>query len=161
MRTIQSSSIKSDFKLLHDGHEVTRLNYTSWFTGKAEALLNGQKIWLAPKNIWASRARMYKDDRVIGDITSTLKGFMVIRLEQDGVEKNYVLKNVGRLKLQLEVYNEQEVLQFSLATQRKWTKLNYDYTIEMGNFDAAVELDELLLYCGYAANLYLAVISAA
>jgi len=33
--------------------------------------------------------------------------------------------------------------------------------VELAEFDGQTELHELLVYCGYAANLYLSIISAA
>lgn len=160
MRRIYCNSIKSDFKLLHDDKIVADVVYKNWLTGKAQATVNNSLIWLSPKNIWTSKIRIIKDDEEVGEITFTLRGTMVITLEVNGKEINYVLKNVSKLKLELNVYNDAEELQFTMKSKGKWNKLNYDYKIKMADFNNAVDLDELLVYCGYTANLYLAIISS-
>ncbi|OSS37859.1 hypothetical protein C723_3138 [Christiangramia flava JLT2011] len=86
---------------------------------------------------------------------------MIIRLENpNGKEFNFVLKNRSKYRVKFEVYNESKTLQFSLNSVNNWSKLNYDYNIELADINSEFELNELLVYCGYATNLYLAIISA-
>ncbi|MDT0555046.1 aminotransferase [Patiriisocius hiemis] len=158
---IVSSSGKGNFKLTENNQEICELVYTNWFSEKAKTDLDGNKIEIKPKNIWTSKVDIYKNNTNIGDITFNLKGQMIIRLEKpDGTECNYVLKNKAKWKLKFEVYNESDTLQFSLNSVNKWTKLNYDYDIEIADFNSEFDIKELLVYCGYATNLYLAIISA-
>ncbi|WP_348661552.1 aminotransferase [Croceibacter atlanticus] len=158
---IISSSGKGNFKLIKNDDEVCELVYTNWFSEKAKAVLNGNNIEVKPKNIWTSKVDIFKNKSQIGDITFNLKGHMVIRLEKEnGKEFNYLLKNKAKWKLRFEVFNESEAHQFSLNSVNKWTKLNYDYDVEMADYNSEFEIEELLIYCGYAANLYLAIISA-
>ena len=158
---IISSSGKGNFKLKQEDKEICELVYNNWFSGKARTVINGNNIEIKPKNIWTSKVDIYKNETAIGDITFNLKGQMVIRLEKsDGTECNYVLKNMAKWKLKFEVLNESEKLQFSLNSVNNWSKLNYDYDVEMADFDTEFDIEELLVYCGYAANLYLALISA-
>lgn len=158
---IVSSSGKGNFKLIEKNSEICELVYTNWFSEKAKTVLNGNNIEIKPKNIWTSKVDIYKNDTNIGDITFNLKGQMIIRLEKsNGTECNYVLKNKAKWKLKFEVYNESETLQFSLNSVNNWSKLNYDYDIEIADFNSEFDIKELLVYCGYATNLYLAIISA-
>ncbi|MEQ8924303.1 MAG: hypothetical protein RLO81_00745 [Fulvivirga sp.] len=158
---IVSSSGKGNFKLTDRNKEICELVYNNWFSDKAKTVLNGNNIEIKPKNIWTSKVDIYKNNTNIGDITFNLKGQMIIRLEKsNGTECNYVLKNMAKWKLKFEVYNESETLQFSLISVNNWSKLNYDYDIEMADFNSEFEIEELLVYCGYASNLYLAIISA-
>jgi len=158
---IISSSGKGNFKLIDNDEEICELVYDNWFSGKAKTNLNGNDISIEPKNIWTSKVEIYRDKSKIGDITFNLKGYMVISLKLNGEEFNYVLKNKGKLKLTFEVFNEAGMKQFSLDSVNNWTKLNYDYTIEIADYTSEFKIEELLIYCGYAANLYLAIISAA
>lgn len=158
---IVSSSGKGNFKITEKNSEICELVYTNWFSEKAKTMLNGNQIEIKPKNIWTSKVDIYKNGTNIGDITFNLKGQMIIRLEKsNGTECHYVLKNKAKWKLKFEVYNASETLQFSLHSVNNWNKLNYDYAIEMADYDSEFDIKELLVYCGYATNLYLAIISA-
>lgn len=158
---IVSSSGKGNFKLTENNKDICELVYKNWFSEQAKTILNGNLIEIKPKNIWTSRVDIYKDKTIIGDITFNLKGHMVIRLEKEnGKEFNYLLKNKSKWKLRFEVFNESKIQQFSLKSVNNWTKLNYDYDVEMANYNSEFAIEELLIYCGYAANLYLAIIGA-
>ncbi|NNE13656.1 MAG: aminotransferase [Saprospiraceae bacterium] len=158
---IESTSGKGNFRLIKNSQEVCELIYNNWFSDKAKTVLNGNNIEIKPKNIWTSKVDIYRNDKNIGDITFSLKGYMIIRLQNSkGTELNFVMKNKAKWKLKFEIYNESDILQFALKSVNDWTKLNYDYDIEIANYDSEFQLEELLIYCGYAANLYLAIISA-
>lgn len=158
---IVSSSGKGNFKLTKNDKEICELVYSNWFSDEAKTVLNGNNIEIKPKNIWTSKVDIYKNDNNIGDITFNLKSQMIIRLENPNrKEFNFVLKNRSKYRVKFEVYNESKTLQFSLNSVNNWSKLNYDYNIELADFNSEFELNELLVYCGYATNLYLAIISA-
>ena len=159
---IVSSAGKGNFKLIENNQEICELVYNNWFSEKAKTSLNGNNIEIKPKNIWTSRVDIFKNENKIGDITFNLKGHMVIRLtKSNGEEFNYLLKNKAQWRLRFDVFNESDVHQFSLNSTNTWTKLNYDYDIEMTEYDSKFEIEELIVYCGYAANLYLAIIGSA
>ena len=158
---IVSSSGKGNFKLTEKNVEICEVVYNNWFSEKAKTVLNGNNIEIKPKNIWTSKVDIYKNGKHIGDITFNLRGYMVVRVQNSaGTEFNYVLKNKAKWKLRFEVYDESDNLQFALKSVNNWTKLNYDYDIEMATYNSEFEMEELLVYCGYATNLYLAIISA-
>jgi len=158
---IVSSSGKGNFKLTKNDKEICELVYSNWFSDEAKTVLNGNNIEIKPKNIWTSKVDINKNDNNIGDITFNLKSQMIIRLENPNrKEFNFVLKNRSKYRVKFEVYNESKTLQFSLNSVNNWSKLNYDYNIELADFNSEFELNELLVYCGYATNLYLAIISA-
>ncbi|MDO1514446.1 aminotransferase [Maribacter confluentis] len=158
---IISSSGKGNFKLVSQNQEICELEYTNWFSGKARTIINGNHIEIKPKNIWTSKVDISKNGHVIGDITFNLKGYMVIRMEHiPGKEINYVLKNKAVFKLRFELFDEFNKHQLTMKSVNSWSKLNYDYNIETGNYVSSINLEEMVVYCGYAANLYLALISA-
>ncbi|EIJ39103.1 MULTISPECIES: hypothetical protein [Galbibacter] len=157
---IVSTSAKGNFNLIVQNNTITELKYSNWFSENATATLHSHTITLKPKNIWTSRINIFKNEEAIGDITFNLKGYIIIKLTNNEEEINYILKNNSLWKLKFEVFNASNELQFSLKSENKWTKLNYDYEIEEINFDQQTNFEELALYCGYAANLYLAIISA-
>ncbi|APU67609.1 hypothetical protein C723_3402 [Christiangramia flava JLT2011] len=47
-----------------------------------------------------------------------------------------------------------------MSSENKWSKLNYDFHIDILNSNLTINYNELVIYCGYAANLYLKMISA-
>ena len=158
---IVSSSGKGDFKLIEENKVICELVYENWFSGKAKTIIVGNKIEIKPKNIWTSKVDIFKNENKIGDISFSLKGYMVISLvKPNGTEISYVLKNKDKWKLQFGAYNENEILQFSMVSANNWKKLNYNYYVEMAEYDSSIKIEELLIYMGYAANLYLAIINA-
>ncbi|MEL4308014.1 aminotransferase [Joostella sp. CR20] len=157
---IISTATKGNFKIMDESTEVSELVYASWFSGKASATIGEISFELKPKNIWASKIDIYKNSNIIGDITFNLKGHMVIQLSENNKEFSYIMKNNALWTLKFEVFDENEVLQFNLNSEGKWSKLKYDYQVEMDAFNNNIPLEELLIYCGYASNLYLALISA-
>lgn len=161
MKIISSSAI-GNFKLIDRDQEIYELEYNNLFSQKAKTEFNGNIIEIRPKSIWTSKASIYKNQKEIGDISMNLKGQIVIKLlTAKGNEFNFFMKNKGLWNPKFKVFNDAKVLQFSLNSANNWKKLNYDYTIEMAEFRSEFDFKELLIYCGYAANLYLALISAA
>ncbi|WP_167598203.1 aminotransferase [Leeuwenhoekiella sp. ZYFB001] len=159
---LSSSSSKGDFKVLDGAKELCEVVYKNWFSSTAITNLKKSVIEIKPKNIWTSKVDLFKNDRNVGDITFNLKGQMVIRyINPDRTEVNYILKNVSGLKLKFEVYNAEKQLQFKLICTSKCHQLSYNYEVEPEAFDKQTDLEELLVYCGYAANLYISIISAA
>ncbi len=158
---IVSSSAKGNFKLIAQEKEICELVYTNWFSEKAYTTLNGNQIEIKPKNIWTSKVDILKNGQIIGDITFSLKGYMVIRVAHAPKEEsNYVLKNKGILKLRFELFDEGNTHQLTMNSLNNWSKLNYDYTIKTEDYTSTLPLEELAVYCGYAANLFLAIMSA-
>lgn len=159
---IVSTSGKGNFKLIKNDEEICELVYKNWFSEKAKTTLNDNNIEIKPKNIWTSRVDILKNEIKIGDITFNLKGHIVIKLiKSNDKEFNYLLKANSQRKLSFDILNESNVIQFSLNSKNTWTKLNYDYDIEIKDYDSEFELEEIIIYCGYAANLYLSIIGAA
>lgn len=159
---IESVSAKGNFKLIDRETVIFELQYVHWFSGKAKTIYQYDTIEIKPKNFWTCKYFIYKNDKAIGDISFSLKGYMTIRLEiARGREVHYILKNIGTFKLQFELQNENKERLCLLTSINKWKKLNYDYTIERTAVSDPYDFNELLIYCGYAANLYLEMISAA
>ncbi|UBM60137.1 hypothetical protein LAG90_05715 [Marinilongibacter aquaticus] len=159
MRIISSAG-KGDFILQETDQKICEMHYKNWFSGSAHTRLKGNQIELSPKNVWANKVRIHKNGRIIGDIAFNLRAQMIIRLEtEEEKDIRYILKNKGSMKARFQVYNESEALQFTLLSEWVWKKFRYNYEIEFADFDERIDRDELLAYCGYAANLYFALIS--
>lgn len=158
---IVTKSHKGDFCLQHNGETLNQLNYTNWFTGKAKADFQKQQIEIYPKNIWQNKYYIYKNGDNAGSISVNWKGFFKICLNAlNGQEINYIFKPRGVWKLRFELYTEDESLLLTMHAINNWRKLNYDYQVESLGNTTLINETELLIYCGYAANQYLAMISA-
>lgn len=158
---IISSSGKGNFKLIDNDIEICELNYKNWFSGKASTFLHNNNIEIKPRNIWASKMVIFKNQQQYGEITFSLKGHMIIELISDrGTKCRYILKNKGLFKPRFELYNAKQVLQLSMVQKNNWTKLNYDYLIELADGEKDINVEELLIFCGYASNLYQTIMSA-
>ncbi len=158
---IVSNSGKGNFKVLSSNNEIGEVVYKNWFSSSATMHYDGHQIELKPKSIWMNTVIISKNGKAIGDITFNLKGHMIIKLNNEqGGDTCYILKNKSTLKLKFELFDENEILQLTLYSDNNWKKLNYDYNIEFNAFNSKIDERELMCYCGYAANLYLSIISA-
>ncbi len=158
---IISSSGKGNFKLIDNDIEICELNYKNWFSGKASTYLQNNNIEIKPRNIWASKMEIFRNKEFYGEITFSLKGHMIIELKsENGAKQRYILKNKGLFKPKFELYNAKKVHQLTMVQKNNWTKINYDYLIEIADCDQDANIEELLIFCGYASNLYQTMMSA-
>ncbi|AYN69574.1 aminotransferase [Euzebyella marina] len=158
---IISSSSKGNYKVTDAQKEVCEVTYQNWFSSKATTVFKGHTIELSPKNIWTSKVIITKDGAIIGDITFNLKAEIVICI-RDKTQKEhfYILRNKGVFHLKFELFNQDDKRLLTMVSSNKWLKTSYDYSIESVRPNFNIELAELLIYCGYSANLYLTMISA-
>lgn len=155
---IESSSGKGNFNLVNDGKVICELDYKNWFSGKASVVLRDDMIDTKPKSIWANKILLFKNERAIGEIDFNWKGHMIIRLNES--KSTFLLKAKGFWKLGFELFDASEELVFTMNAVNRWTKLKYDYEIEIVESIAPENMNELVLYSGYASNLYAALIAA-
>ncbi|PHN08271.1 aminotransferase [Flavilitoribacter nigricans] len=154
---IQASSVRGNFKVVNGNWEILELKYEKWFSTKASARYRSQDIRIQAKDFWGSKYMILKNKKEIGEISFNWKGHVVIKLtDTDGVDHEYVMKGKGMWKLRFEIFDENEDLVLSMFSINKWNKLNLDYRIEKTEHEPPFDEHEFLLYCGYAANLYVA-----
>jgi len=138
------------------------LKYQNWFSSKAYSKFEGNEIEIKPKNIWCSKFDIFKNKHDKGDIIFNWKGNIIIRIINDeDKEYSYLLKSKGFWKQRFELINEKEDLIFILQPSINWRKLSYNYEIEsISNELGGKPLTELLIYCGFGANLYMIMMMA-
>jgi hypothetical protein len=146
------------FRLLREGEAQFELSYTNWFSSRAETSYGGQDIALKSKNIWMSKFDIFKNGVDCGDIIFNWMGHVIIRLTRaDGAgEDEFLLKHRGILSTQYELHDASKSHLLTLKAGFNWSKFKYNYTVTQENHDFPQEvLDELLIYCGFAANLHM------
>lgn len=155
---LESTDSRGSFRLLRDNRERFVLKYTSWFSSKAITSCNDEDISIQPKNIWMSKFDIFKDGVDVGDIIFNWMSHVIIRLTRaDGKgEDEFLLKHRGILSSQYELLTEKDHHLLTLKASFNWSKFKYNYSVEREDHDFPDEiLDELLIYCGFAANLHM------
>jgi len=155
---LESTSSKGSFQLLRDGHHRFELAYKGWFSSNARSAYNGQSIEIKSKNIWMSKFDIWKDGQDCGDIIFNWMSHVIIRLTRaDGSgEDEFLLKHRGILSTQYELWNADERHLLTLKAGFNWSKFKYNYSVEDEDHEYPQDvLDELLIYCGFAANLHM------
>lgn len=158
---IVSNSHRGDFQLVEDSVQILEMKYNNWFSGKAQAFFKGQHLEIKPKNLWSSKFNICKNGKEAGSIVFNMSGKINIRIKnEEGQELSFILKPKGMLKLRFELLDEAETSVLMLSTVNYWSKLRYDYQVELGEMIPELDVQELLIYCGYAANLYMTMMGA-
>jgi len=158
---IESSSTKGNFIIKNGSLNILELKYENWFSSKARTIYNKDEISIKPQNIWCSKFDIYKNDKDVGDIISNWQGNIIIRNSFKGeIEKSYLLKAKGFWKHKFELIDESENLILVMEPKMSSTS-GYDYKIETANNTLNEDqFIELLIYCGFGANLYMVMMSA-
>ena len=153
---IEYSRKNDGFFIKNGSKNILLLKYENLFSSKANTNYKNTKISIKPKNIWCSKFDIYKNEKDVGDIISNWQGNIIIRNSFKGeIEKSYLLEAKGYFKkLKFELINESKKL--ILVMEPKMRAPGFDYKIETSNNTLSEdELIELLIYCGFGANLYL------
>jgi len=156
--TLESIDSRGSFRLLRDGGAQFVLKYTNWFSSKAETAYNDQTIEIRSKSMWNSKFDIFKNGQDCGDIIFNWMGHVIIRLTRaDGKgEDEFQLKHRGIISTQYELLTEKNEHLLTLKASFNWSKFKYNYAVERENHDFLdAVLDELLIYCGFAANLHM------
>lgn len=155
---LESTSSKGSFRLLREGQSRFELAYKGWFSGEAMTAFNGQDIKIKSKNIWMSKFDIFKNELDCGDIIFNWMSHVIIRLTRaDGAgEDEFLLKHRGILSTQYELWSANERHLLTLKAGFNWSKFKYNYSVEDEDHEFPQDvLDELLIYCGFAANLHM------
>ncbi|MEN2283734.1 hypothetical protein AAGF08_16440 [Algoriphagus sp. SE2] len=87
---------------------------------------------------------------------------MKIQFENLPGEKiSFSLKRTGVWKSDFSILDENGNPILNFIAKSNWRKLTTDYQIEILQSNESVDIHELILYCGYAINLHIALSSAA
>jgi len=156
---IKTTSEKGSFKVLGYTQKTIELVYERWVNGVSKSLYNN--IYIKPVNVWGGETYIYKGDKKVGQIISSL-GTMIIKIEDSNKkELEYHLQYSTPQQLKIDVFNEQNELQFSMIedinSNALRNKITRDYCIEIAKYDSEIDIEELLIYCGYAARMYLSI----
>lgn len=155
---IKSTSGTGNFEIKNENDErVLELIYSNWFASNAKTSYKSNNIEIKPKNFWASKFDILKNELDIGDLTFNWKGDVVIQLtNSEQTENNYLLRAKGFWKMAFELLDGNEVKILSLRPNFNWKKVGYDYEIELANnVENQEEIMELLIFSGFGANLYM------
>lgn len=155
---LAAKSGKGNFDIVTPDEQVlTSFTYEDWFASKGVSEFNGNEYEFKPANIWWSKINVYRNGILTGDIVFNWKGNIIIQLKtQNGEEKKFALiaKGVWNFRFVLEDEHNQELL--VMTTSFKWNKLHYEYLVNTSNGGSEnTDFIELLLCCGYGANLYM------
>ena len=159
---IKSTSSVGNFEIEnHEGINILELSYTNWFSSKATTILDSTNIEIKPKNIWASKFDILKNGIDKGDITFNWKGNIIIRLENDENQENeYLLRVTGFWNSGFELIDKNDIKILSMKPNFNWKKISYNYEVEHTSNTDEHTLTELLIYCGFGANLYMTMMMA-
>tara|TARA_R110002020_G_scaffold85224_4_gene210451 strand:+ start:791 stop:1042 length:252 start_codon:yes stop_codon:yes gene_type:complete len=81
---------------------------------------------------------------------------MISLIDEDKIEKKYILKNTGTWKFKFELSSETGNCILILTPQSTWKCLDFDVQI----VDEQLPPEELTIYAAYACKLYYAYVSA-
>lgn len=153
------SKNRSHFSLSEDNEQILDLKYPNWYSREASVRYLGRLIEIKPKNILGMTYLIYDDGIEIGDIIFNWAGLITIRvLNEVDRECRFIFKSKGFWKNRLQLFTENNVFVLSMKPIRNWMMSNHSYEIEVDE-DQRIELDfdmdELMIYCGYTANIYM------
>ncbi len=163
MGQFKACSLNSkNFSLTYENSKVGELNYAKWYSFKAEILLADNSVYhLEPKGFWDSKVELKKGDMTLLEFKMGWKG-IVINTSFGGIEKNYLLKLKGLLNSKYVLIDAEANEILAVDTNFKWSKLNFDYTIETSKeFDMMENRELMVLTILHCVNYYLTMIVAA
>ncbi len=162
MGQYKANSINSkSFILTIENTRIGELNYTEWYSFKAEIKLADNSIYqLEPKGFWDSKIELKKAEKTLLEFKMGWKG-IVIKTNFNENEKNYLLKLKGLLSNKFILVDAEENEILVVDNDFKWNKFNFDYTIETSTeFDTMENKELMLLTILHCVNYYLTIIVA-
>ena len=157
-----SSTNSHNFTLTFDNEKIGELIYQKWYSFAAEILMNnGKEYQLEPKGFWDSTIELKEGEATLLEFKMGWKG-IIIKTYFDNEEKHFLLKLKGLLSNKFVLLDDKNEELMVAETDFKWSKLNFDYTIETTqNFDNFTNEKLLLLTVLHCINYYMTVIVAA
>ncbi|WP_240625461.1 hypothetical protein [Spirosoma pollinicola] len=145
-----------------DNEKIGELIYQKWYSFAAKILMtNGKEYQLEPRGFWESTIELKEGEAILLEFKMGWKG-IVIKTYFDNEEKHFLLKLKGLLSNKFVLLDDNNEELMVAETDFKWSKLNFDYTIETTqNFDNFTNEKLLLLSVLHCINYYMTVIVAA
>ncbi|MCB0653867.1 MAG: hypothetical protein KDC85_21495 [Saprospiraceae bacterium] len=154
---IECTSGRGNFQIVKGTFAVLKVDYTSWFSSKAEARYKGVNIEIQPQNFFRTKFGILKNGIPMGRINYHWKRTISINwIQEAGVaERSFLFRSRGAWKHRFELLDESDNLVLTMYPKWIWRKFDFDYDIEadINQFEEET-LTELLIYCGFAARLY-------
>ena len=159
--TIRSKSLKGSFELLQkDEHPLYVVEYKNWFSGEATTNFDGNDYEIRAANFWQSQFDVFRNETLIGKISFNWKGEIIIALtNMDGLENELLFKYKGVWKFRFILSERSGNELLAMASSWSHMKYHYDISVADGLFPEN-QTKELLLICGYSANLYMSTMMA-
>ncbi|MFN8349180.1 MAG: hypothetical protein U0X91_29540 [Spirosomataceae bacterium] len=159
---IANSENSRNFNLASEGREIGELIYQKWYSFTAEIIMaDGAKFTLEPKGFWESKIELKDDSKTLLEFKMGWKGIIIKTLFNDR-EENFLLKLKGLLSNKFILIDTDNIELMVAETDFKWSKFNFDYTIETTpNFDNFDRNELLLMAILHCINYYLTIIIGA
>lgn len=146
---IESVSSKGDYKIESQGLKIN-VEYENWFSSKAMTKLNEENYEIKSNSIWHNNFTISQSGKEIGKISFNWKGNAILSLS----EQEFILKFKGLLNRRFELENKESDLLMVIVPGIKWTKLKYDYEIEIDDKKIEADILQVLLFAvSYATNI--------
>ncbi len=127
-----------------------KLDYTSWFSIKAEILLPSGKIYtLNPQGAFHTSVSVLDGMKRIASLKFNWKGQIIIELENGG---SYAFKRVGFFNYHYGVFSEHEHETAIVHQQFKIAEFSFSYQIETDDNYPEMGQPEFLLLLIYCCN---------
>ncbi len=146
---IESTTSKGDFKI--EFPELTMdVQYDKWFSSEANTTMDGENWTIKPNSIWHNDFGIYASDVEIEKISFNWKGNAILKF----ADEEFILKFKGLLNRRFELENRDGELIMVVVPGLKWTKLRYDYEIELNETKISSDLVQKILFASaYASNI--------
>ena len=145
---------KKTFELTDGSEKLGQVTYDGLFSFKANALTGTDHYEIIPKGVFSTTISVTRNGVQVASLAMNWKGQIIISMQN---EQEYMLKAAGTFssKYVLEDKDQQKLM--VLDPDFNWAKFSYNYNISYDNKPQDVLL---VLLATYAANYYIAVMSA-
>lgn len=158
---IVTSTDTRKFSMAEGEKQLGKLDYTTWFTLKAELTLDNNKVYqVLPKGFWGTTIEVKDGEEVLFSFKMHWNGSIILKSFLDGYERDFIFKHKGLFKNAYVLLDKEEQELAVLQPDFKWSKFRYDYTIS-GNdvFKKADDNTLLFLTVVHCANYYMSMMS--
>ena len=154
--SIRSTSVKGNFELVQEDKTLLYVvEYKNWYSGEATSNFDGNSYVIRSANFWQSQFEVLRNDVFIGKFSFNWKGEIIITYRNtNGIENEMLFqyKGIWKLRFILSDRSGNELL----AMASSWSNLKYHYDVSVADgLFPENEMKELLMICGYSANLYM------
>ncbi len=157
-----NSNNAKNFSLTFENQRKGELIYTKWYSFNAEIVMpDGTKYQLKPSGFWDSKIELKNDTETLLEFKMSWKGIM-IKTFFENENATYLLKLSGLFNNKFVLIDTDKNELMVAETDFKWSKLNWDYTIETTNqFDNISNKELLLLTILHCINYYMTMVVSA